>query len=78
MAQWAKRRTLAQVMISQFVGLSPTSGSLLSAQSLLQILSPFLSLPLAHSCFLSQKYINIKKSILFIFMDSDEEFKLIL
>ena len=41
-----KPPTSAQVMISQFVSSSPTSGSLLSAQSLLQILCPPLSLPL--------------------------------
>ena len=33
-AQLVKRPTLAQVMISQFVGSSPTSGSVLTAQSL--------------------------------------------
>ena len=33
-AQLVKRLTLAQVMISQFVGLSPASGSVLTAQSL--------------------------------------------
>ena len=33
-AQSVGRPTLAQVMISQFVGLSPTSGSVLTAQSL--------------------------------------------
>ena len=45
-------------MISQFVGLSPMSGSLLSVQSLLWILCPPLSLPLP--CFLSLSKINIK------------------
>ena len=42
---------LAQAMISRFVSLSPTSGSLLSVQSLLQILCPPLSalLPLVHA-----------------------------
>ena len=34
MAQSVKRQTLAQVMISQFVGSSPMSGSTLTAQSL--------------------------------------------
>ena len=34
MVQLVKRLTLAQVVISRFVGLSPTSGSLLTAQSL--------------------------------------------
>ena len=33
-AQWVKRLTSAQVMISQFVGSSPMSGSVLTAQSL--------------------------------------------
>ena len=34
MAQSVERRTLAQVMISWFVGSSPVSGSVLTAQSL--------------------------------------------
>ena len=34
MAQLVKRPTLAQVMISQSVSLSPASGSVLTAQSL--------------------------------------------
>ena len=34
MAQSVKRSTLAQVTISQFVGSSPASGSVLTAQSL--------------------------------------------
>ena len=34
MAQWVKCLTLAQVIISQFVGLSPVLGSVLTAQSL--------------------------------------------
>ena len=60
-AQLVKHLTSAQVMISQFMGSSPESGSLLSGQSLLQILCPPLSLPLPLSCssalclFLSQK-----------------------
>ena len=33
-AQWVKRPTLAQVMISWFVSSSPASGSVLTAQSL--------------------------------------------
>ena len=33
-AQSVERPTSAQVMISQFLGLSPTSGSVLTAQSL--------------------------------------------
>ena len=47
--QSVKRLTLAQVMISLFVGLSPTSGSVLTAQSLeptLDSVSQSLSLPL--------------------------------
>ena len=40
MAQSVERPTSAQVMISRFVSLSPASGSLLSAQDLLQILYP--------------------------------------
>ena len=34
MAQWVKRPTLAQVMISQFMGLSPALGSVLTVQGL--------------------------------------------
>ena len=44
---------LAQIMTSQFGRLSPTSGSMLTAWSLFQILSLPLSLPLPHSCSLS-------------------------
>ena len=47
-AQSAERLTLAQVMISQFVGSSPASGSLLTAQSLepaSDSVSPSLSAP---------------------------------
>lgn len=40
-AQSVKLLALAQVVISQFLALSPTSGSLLSAQSQLWILCPF-------------------------------------
>ena len=48
MAQSVKHLTSAQVMISQFVSLSPTSGSVLTAQSLepaLDSVSPSLSAP---------------------------------
>ena len=45
MAQSVKRLTLAQVMISGFVGSSPDLGSALTVQSLLGILSPLLSAP---------------------------------
>ena len=47
MAQSAKRPTSAQVMISRFVSSSPTSGSVLTAQSLEPVsdsVSPSLSL----------------------------------
>ena len=47
-AQLVKRRTSAQVMISQFVSLSPASGSVLTIQSLepaLDSVSPSLSAP---------------------------------
>ena len=40
MARSVKCLTSAQILISRFVSLSPTLGSLLSAQSLLQILCP--------------------------------------
>ena len=46
MAQSVKRPTLAQVMISQFVGSSPALGFVLTAWDLLGILSLFLSLSL--------------------------------
>ena len=68
MTQSVKRPTLAQVMISQFVGLSSASGCVLTAQSLepaWDSLSPSLtripslSLPLSLSLCLFQK-INIK------------------
>ena len=48
MAQFIEHQTLAQVMISRIVGLSPVSGSELSAQSLepaLDSVSPSLSAP---------------------------------
>ena len=44
-AQLVKHLTSAQVMISRFLGSSPMSGSLLSAQSLLRILCLPLSVP---------------------------------
>ena len=55
MAQSIEHPTLAEVMISWFMGSSLTSGSLLSAQSLLQILCPLLFLPLLRSHTLSLK-----------------------
>ena len=48
MAQWVKRPTWAQVMISQFVSLSPALGSVLTTQSLEPVsnsVSPSLSAP---------------------------------
>ena len=60
-AQSVEYLTSAQVMTSWFVGLSPTSGSLMLMESPLQILCPPLNLPLSCSCSLSK--INIKKSI---------------
>ena len=59
-AQLVKCLTSARVMISQFVSLSPTSGSVLTAQSwkLLQILCLPLSLHLPHSCSVSLSKIN--------------------
>ena len=47
-AQPVEHLALAQVTISRSVSSSPASGSLLSAQSLLQILCPTLSLPLPY------------------------------
>ena len=57
MAHWVKRPILTQVMISWFVGLSPASGSVLTAQSLgpaSDSMSPSLSVTLpAHALSLS-------------------------
>ena len=63
-AQSVERPTSAQVMISQFVGSSPTSGSVLTARSLepaLDSVSP-LSLPLPCLRSPSLSKINIKKN----------------
>ena len=62
MARLGKHLTSAQVVISQFVGLSPTSGSVLTAQSLepASDLCLPLSLPLPHWCSVSVSQINIK------------------
>ena len=59
MAQLVKRPTSAQVMISQFMGLSPESGSGVTAQSLESAsdsVSPSLSLllPCSHAVSLSK------------------------
>ena len=56
--QSVEQPTLAHVVISRFVDSSPASGSLLSAQSPLQILCAPISLPLPHSCPLSLSKIN--------------------
>ena len=72
MAQLAKHPTSAQVMISQFMGSSPASGSVLTAQSLepaLDSLSPSLSAPpqlalcLSLSLSLSKIKIDIEKKL---------------
>ena len=58
MAQLVERPTLAQVMISLFPGLSPASGSGLTAQSLepaLDSVSPSLSAPPPLTLYLFQK-----------------------
>ena len=58
----AKRPISAQVMISQFVGSSPTSGSVLTAWSLLGILPPSLCcspVPCSQHSFSRNK--NLKK-----------------
>ena len=65
-AQWVKRPTSAQVTISRSVSSSPTSGSVLTAQSLEPVsdsVSPSLSAPpLLMLCLsLSLSKINIKK-----------------
>ena len=64
MAQLVERLTSAQVMISQFVSASPTSGSVLTAWSLEPASdsgSPSLSLPLSHSVSLSLSVSKINK-----------------
>ena len=56
-AQWLSVQLLisVQVTISWFLSLSPSPGSLMGAQSLLQILCPLNSLSLPSLCSLSQK-----------------------
>ena len=61
-----ERPTSVQVMILWFVSLSPTSGSVLTAQSLEPgTLSPFLSAPPLLIPSLSLSKINIKKTFIF-------------
>ena len=65
-AQLVKPLTSAQVIISKLVSLSPTSGSVLTAQSLepaSDSVSPSLSLPLTHSHSVSVS-LKIKKTFL--------------
>ena len=55
-AQWVKRLTSAQVMVSQFVSSNPASGSVLTAQSLepaSDSVSSSLSLCSSPACILS-------------------------
>ena len=62
MTQLVERLTLAEVMISQFVGSSPASGSVLTAQSLepaLDSVSPPLSSPPLLMLCVSLSKINI-------------------
>ena len=61
MAQSVECPTLAWVMVSRFVSLSPTWGSLLSVPSLLQILCSPLSPPVPSLWVLSLSLKNIKK-----------------
>ena len=66
MAELVKRLTFAQVMISWFMGLSPTLGSGLIARSLepaSDSVSPSLSLPLPHSCSVSLPLSKINKHL---------------
>ena len=64
MAQSAKRPASAQVLISQFVGSSPMSGSVLTAQSLEPASdseSPSLSAPPPFALCVSPSKINIER-----------------
>ena len=66
-AQWVKRLTLAQVMISQFMSSSPVSGSVMTAQSLEPVsdsVSPSLSDPVLFMLSLSVSKISVKKIFL--------------
>ena len=70
MAQSVKHPTSAQVMISQFVGSSPASGSALTAGSLepaSDSVSPSLSAPPPLTLCPSQKYTFKKKKSTLIF-----------
>ena len=63
-AQSVELLASAQVMISWFVGSSPTLGSVLTAQSLesaLDFVSPTLSLPFPNLCLLSLSFFKINK-----------------
>ena len=74
-AQSVKCLTLAQVMISQFMGSSPTSGSVrqLRAWNLLQIWCLPLSLPLPCSCSVSLSHKNKLKYFKKILKDTFEK-----
>ena len=50
----------AQVMVSQFMSLSPVSGSMLTGQSLLGILSPYFTVLLLLLSLSQNKEINLK------------------
>ena len=68
MAQSVKRPTLAQVMISQFVSLSPVSGSVLTAQTLKLVsdsVSPSVSLSVGPMFMLCLSKIKIKTKLCF-------------
>ena len=61
MAQWVKRPTSAQVMISRSVSSSPALGSVLTVQSLEPVsdsVSPYLSVPSPLMLSLSLSIIN--------------------
>ena len=70
-AQSVELPTSAQVTILAFVSSRPVSGSVLSAQSVTQLLCPPLSLPLPNLCALSVslKINRLKKMYLFVSTD---------
>ena len=80
MAQSVKCPALAQVMISQFMGSSPMSGSVLTAQSLepaSDSVCPSLSVPppLALSLSVSQKMNkSLKKFLKMFYLQLDQKF----